>query len=71
MINGFQRPSFVIDVSEHINKKINSLKAYKSQFYTNENGVQTPLTDGYIDTEIDIASAYLEKKLVKNMQRAF
>lgn len=73
MINGFQRPSFVIDVSEHINKKINSLKAYKSQFYTNENGVQTPLTDGYIDTVIarerlfgkEIGKKYAEGFLTK------
>jgi N-acetylglucosamine malate deacetylase 1 len=50
MINGFHHPDFVVDVSEFIDKKIESLYAYKSQFLTSDQGVKTPLTDGYIET---------------------
>ncbi|MDZ5711992.1 bacillithiol biosynthesis deacetylase BshB1 [Jeotgalibacillus haloalkalitolerans] len=51
MINGIHKPDFVVDVTDVHEQKVRSLSAYKSQF-TPENGVQTPLTDGYIETVI-------------------
>ncbi|KKI88765.1 deacetylase [Bacillus sp. SA1-12] len=50
MINGFHRPDFVIDISDSIDKKIESLRAYKSQFEKAEGSADTPLTNGYIET---------------------
>lgn len=39
----FMRPSFVVDISEHFNTKMETIKAYKSQFVTakddNPNGI--------------------------------
>ncbi|MDZ5473236.1 bacillithiol biosynthesis deacetylase BshB1 [Bacillus sp. 31A1R] len=50
MINGFHKPDFVIDVSDYINKKVDSLNAYKSQFTKIEGSIDTPLVNGYIET---------------------
>lgn len=50
MINGFHQPDFVINVSDFMNKKIESLNAYKSQFLNTDDGVKTPLTEGYIES---------------------
>lgn len=50
MINGFHRPDFAVDITDYMEKKIESLYAYKSQFVETEDGVKTPLTDGYIET---------------------
>ncbi|MGX1981943.1 bacillithiol biosynthesis deacetylase BshB1 [Thermolongibacillus altinsuensis] len=50
MINGFHRPSFVVDISETIEQKLASLRAYESQFQRAEGSVETPLTNGYIET---------------------
>jgi bacillithiol biosynthesis deacetylase BshB1 len=50
MVNGFHEPDFVVDVSDFIEKKIESLKAYGSQFDLRDGAVKTPLTDGYIET---------------------
>lgn len=49
MINGFHKPDFVVDVTEFMEQKIESLHAYKSQFVVSDTGVQTPLTDDYIE----------------------
>ncbi|MBM7604400.1 bacillithiol biosynthesis deacetylase BshB1 [Metabacillus crassostreae] len=49
MINGFHKPDFVVDISKEIKNKIDSLKAYKSQFDMTEGSTKTPLTNGYID----------------------
>lgn len=49
MINGFYEPDFVVDVTTYIDKKVQALQAYKSQFVKEEGGQETPLTDGYID----------------------
>ncbi|MBO8177464.1 MAG: bacillithiol biosynthesis deacetylase BshB1 [Bacillus sp. (in: Bacteria)] len=49
MINGFYRPHVAFDISPFIEKKIQSLKAYESQFTLSPDGVATPLTDGYIE----------------------
>ncbi len=67
MINGFHKPDFVIDITSYIDKKIESLNAYKSQFTKNEQTFQTPLVNGYIETisareklfgkEVDVAYA--------------
>ncbi|MCR2820220.1 bacillithiol biosynthesis deacetylase BshB1 [Lederbergia panacisoli] len=50
MINGFTPPDFVVDITDYIDKKVNALQAYESQFFMNESGVQTPLTEGYIES---------------------
>ncbi|MFC0271627.1 bacillithiol biosynthesis deacetylase BshB1 [Metabacillus herbersteinensis] len=50
MINGFHKPDFVLDISETMSLKLNSLKAYSSQFETFLDTVETPLTNGYIET---------------------
>ncbi|MBD8070225.1 bacillithiol biosynthesis deacetylase BshB1 [Bacillus sp. PS06] len=52
MINGFQTPDFVIDISDTINDKIESLNAYKSQFVKKNDSVETPLVNNYIDTVV-------------------
>lgn len=50
MINGFHKPDFVIDTSDFMKLKEDSLNCYQSQFVKGEDGVETPLTNGYIDT---------------------
>lgn len=50
MINGFHKPDFVIDISEYMNQKKDSLQAYQSQFIKSDNTVDTPLVNGYIET---------------------
>ncbi|XQY90381.1 bacillithiol biosynthesis deacetylase BshB1 [Metabacillus sp. HB246100] len=50
MINGFHKPDFVIDVSDTMEKKIEALTAYKSQFLLTPGSTSTPLTNGYIET---------------------
>jgi N-acetylglucosamine malate deacetylase 1 len=50
MINGFHKPDFLVDISETIDQKLNSLRAYESQFQKRESGVETPLVNGYIET---------------------
>lgn len=47
-INGYERPDFVIDISSYVEQKESALLAYKSQFITTENSVQTPLTNNYV-----------------------
>lgn len=49
MINGFHRPDFVIDITETIDLKKESLNAYQSQFISTAQSVNTPLTNGYIE----------------------
>ena len=49
MINGFHKPDFVIDISEYIGKKEESLKAYESQF---KGSYYTPLVNDYVDSVI-------------------
>jgi N-acetylglucosamine malate deacetylase 1 len=50
MINGFHNPDFLVDIEGYIDRKIDSLLSYKSQFVQGESGVKTPLTDGYIES---------------------
>ncbi|MFD0827810.1 bacillithiol biosynthesis deacetylase BshB1 [Neobacillus sp. M.A.Huq-85] len=50
MINGFQKPDFTTDISQQIEKKLEALRAYKSQFERTEESFDTPLTNGYIET---------------------
>ncbi|MDQ0197531.1 bacillithiol biosynthesis deacetylase BshB1 [Neobacillus ginsengisoli] len=50
MINGFHKPDFTIDISPFMDKKLESLRAYKSQFEQTEHTVLTPLINGYIET---------------------
>ncbi|MBS4203143.1 bacillithiol biosynthesis deacetylase BshB1 [Lederbergia citrea] len=48
-INGYTHPDFVVDISEFIEQKINALQAYQTQFFRDDEGVSTPLTEGYIE----------------------
>jgi N-acetylglucosamine malate deacetylase 1 len=50
MINGFHKPDFVVDITETIDRKLESLRAYGSQFVKGAGGVDTPLVNGYIET---------------------
>ena len=50
MINGFHKPDFLIDISSYMDKKIEALNAYKSQFEKTEQSFATPLVNGYIET---------------------
>lgn len=50
MINGFHKPDFVIDITSYMNKKVDSLNAYASQFQKTEASYDTPLVNGYIET---------------------
>ncbi|MFC7392653.1 bacillithiol biosynthesis deacetylase BshB1 [Scopulibacillus cellulosilyticus] len=49
-INGFHKADFVIDVSDVHHVKMEALKAYRSQFMLSKDGVETPLTNGYLET---------------------
>jgi bacillithiol biosynthesis deacetylase BshB1 len=74
MINGFHHPDFVVDVTNQMDLKIKSLNAYESQFQLAENGIKTPLTEGYIETvkarerlfgkevNVEYAEGFLSKK---------
>ncbi|MBM7692623.1 bacillithiol biosynthesis deacetylase BshB1 [Peribacillus deserti] len=50
MINGFHKPAFTVDVSDTIELKLRSLRAYQSQFNKTEGSFDTPLVNGYIET---------------------
>jgi N-acetylglucosamine malate deacetylase 1 len=50
MINGFHKPDFVVDITEHMNQKKLSLESYESQFIKTENSFDTPLVNGYIES---------------------
>jgi N-acetylglucosamine malate deacetylase 1 len=50
MINGFHKPDFTIDTTEYMDKKLQALRAYKSQFEQTEESFSTPLVNGYIET---------------------
>lgn len=50
MINGFHKPDFVIDISAHMDSKLASLNAYRSQFQRTDETFDTPLVNGYIDS---------------------
>ncbi|WP_057914386.1 bacillithiol biosynthesis deacetylase BshB1 [Peribacillus muralis] len=50
MINGFHKPDFVVDITSSLPKKLDSLRAYVSQFEKSDATVDTPLVNGYIET---------------------
>ncbi len=50
MINGFHNPDFLVDIEGYIDRKVDSLLSYKSQFVQGRSGVKTPLTEGYIES---------------------
>lgn len=58
LINGIHQAQFYIDITDQAEKKTNALLAYKSQFEAGENGVATPLTDGYVDSVISRDKVY-------------
>lgn len=49
LINSYERPDFVIDITEQMETKKRALLAYESQFVKEEGSVDTPLTNGYIE----------------------
>lgn len=49
-INGFHHPDVVIDITTVQKQKMAALSSYKSQFMTEEAEVETPLTNGYLET---------------------
>ncbi|MED4918841.1 bacillithiol biosynthesis deacetylase BshB1 [Geobacillus thermodenitrificans] len=49
MINAFCRPHFLVDISETVQDKLASLRAYESQFEKRPGSVDTPLTNNYIE----------------------
>lgn len=57
-INGMNKPEFYIDISDQIDKKAKALSAYTSQFEKGKDGVDTPLTNGYVDAVISRERAY-------------
>lgn len=58
MINGMHQAQFYIDITNQVEKKTNALLAYESQFEVGENGVVTPLTNGYVDSVISREKVY-------------
>ncbi|MFL6560625.1 MAG: bacillithiol biosynthesis deacetylase BshB1, partial [Bacillus sp. (in: firmicutes)] len=50
MINGFHKPDFTIDITQYMDKKLQALREYKSQFEQTEKTYSTPLVNGYIET---------------------
>ncbi len=50
MINGFHKPDFVVDVTETMDTKLESLRTYASQFQQTDTAIETPLVNGYIET---------------------
>lgn len=50
MINGFHKPDFAIDISGHMQKKVDALNAYESQFLKGSETFDTPLVNGYIES---------------------
>lgn len=48
-INSQPRPDFVVDISLFIEKKLSALRSYESQFLKGPNGVETVLTNGYLE----------------------
>ena len=50
LINGYSTPDFIVDISDFIERKIEALQAYQSQFFRGNEGVNTPLTEGYIES---------------------
>jgi N-acetylglucosamine malate deacetylase 1 len=74
MINGFHKPDFAIDVSEVMQKKIDALNAYESQFMKGASTFDTPLVNGYIksvearerlfgkEVGVEFAEGFMSKK---------
>ena len=48
-INSQPRPDFAIDISKFMDHKLTALQAYRTQFLPGESGIQTPLTEGYLE----------------------
>ena len=57
-INGLHKPDFLIEISGQIKKKTKALEAYTSQFERDPSGVDTPLTNGYVEAVISRERAY-------------
>ncbi|WP_110927634.1 bacillithiol biosynthesis deacetylase BshB1 [Bacillus massiliglaciei] len=74
MINGFHKPDFAVDISEQMERKLESLRAYRSQFTKSAESADTPLVNGYIETVaareklfgkevgVDFAEGFMSKK---------
>lgn len=52
-------PSFIVDISEHLDKKMAAIRAYRSQFYDpNSTEPETRLTDARFLDELETRSRY-------------
>lgn len=49
-INGFHKPDFAVDITSVQQTKMNALRSYRSQFVSAKGSVETPLTNGYLET---------------------
>lgn len=49
-INGFHQPDIVMDITSVQKQKMTALSSYRSQFISDEAEVETPLTNGYLET---------------------
>ncbi|MDQ0257449.1 bacillithiol biosynthesis deacetylase BshB1 [Evansella vedderi] len=47
-INGMIDPHFVVDISKYMDRKLEALACFKSQFNLKKGGVNTPLNNGYL-----------------------
>ncbi|CAG9622630.1 bacillithiol biosynthesis deacetylase BshB1 [Sutcliffiella rhizosphaerae] len=57
-INSLSKPDFYIDISNEIEVKAKALNTYTSQFEKTPDGVETPLTNGYVEAVISRERAY-------------
>ena len=61
---GAQQPHMIIDISEHFEKKIEALKAYKSQFHNPDyQGEETYISSLEFWKSIEIAARYWGKRI--------
>ncbi|WP_017728003.1 bacillithiol biosynthesis deacetylase BshB1 [Halalkalibacterium ligniniphilum] len=49
LINGYERPDVLVDITKSMEAKRRALEAYRSQFMKTEASVDTPLTNAYIE----------------------
>ncbi|NNE68703.1 MAG: bacillithiol biosynthesis deacetylase BshB1 [Pyrinomonadaceae bacterium] len=53
------KPSFIVDISEHLERKMDAIKAYRSQFHDpNSNEPETRLTDKNFLADVENRSRY-------------
>ncbi|WP_246942143.1 bacillithiol biosynthesis deacetylase BshB1 [Bacillus pinisoli] len=58
VINGYHVPTFLMDITNTMDTKIQSLRAYESQFTKRAGSVDTPLVNGYIENILSREKLY-------------